>query len=205
MLRLGSPKRSTSASQRMDMNDDLGMQELVTELSAAMREYDRLVFDEEEPHEAAPPASPRQIAGLEHRLGIRLPESYRAFLEIHNGWSDFDGGSKLLAVEDQDSRWVKERIAYWNDLWPDDLDNPFQKGALPVLFGTDENNFLVLEYDTSAEGGRPEFVMYDFMHEEKRYERFDSYLRHRLKILHYLIQRETEGYPDDEADETDEE
>lgn len=33
-----------------------------------------------------PAATQKEIAGLEHRLGVLLPPSYRAFLAVSNGW-----------------------------------------------------------------------------------------------------------------------
>ena len=38
------------------------------------------------PNKAYPPASEADIAAAEKRLNFRFPESYRAFLKIHNGW-----------------------------------------------------------------------------------------------------------------------
>lgn len=49
---------------------------------------------------ARPPATERQIAKYEQYLGLRLPPSYRAFLELHNGyeWLAFPG--HMLAIEE---------------------------------------------------------------------------------------------------------
>ncbi len=42
-----------------------------------------------------PPASEEQIQEAESRLGVRLPNSYREFLKISNGWSVFHGEDTL--------------------------------------------------------------------------------------------------------------
>src|SRR3954453_21247224 len=115
------------------MKDDTSLETLIRELMEAMLEYDRLAFDEERPHELGPPASPKQIAKLEGILGKSLPPSYRAFLELHNGWSHFDGGAKLLAVEDHESKWAKERLQAFARGFEDVAENPFEIGAIPVL------------------------------------------------------------------------
>src|SRR5215471_9559179 len=109
------------------------MRTLLNDLEMAKREYHRLKFDEEYPHVLGPPASQRQIAGLEYVLGRTLPLSYRNFLELHNGWSNFDGDGKLLAIEDHESKWVKEQLEYCANLWDEDIENPFEHGAIPIL------------------------------------------------------------------------
>ncbi|WP_051835735.1 SMI1/KNR4 family protein [Streptomyces sp. NRRL WC-3549] len=45
-----------------------------------------------------PPADERRTAALEERLGIRLPPSYRAFLQASDGWRHAGGSVYLLGV-----------------------------------------------------------------------------------------------------------
>lgn len=176
------------------------LQQLISELAEARHTYDLLVFDELQPNELGAPATVEQINQLTARLGKPLPPSYRAFLELHNGWSDFEGDGKLLAVEDHDSEWVQEKIQYWNDIWDEDSDNPFDHGAIPVLLGESLNHFLVLDPRRTAPNGQLLFVHYDYMQEEKTYDDFVAYLNNRLLILKRLIERETQGV-DDGGDE----
>jgi hypothetical protein len=63
-----------------------------------------------------PGATEEQIAAAETRLGIRLPPSYRAFLQVTNGWR-LDGlfGEKLLPVEEID--WFRVQHQGWIDAW----------------------------------------------------------------------------------------
>lgn len=52
-----------------------------------------------------PPATEAQIAQLENRLGVRLPPSYREFLQFSNGWlgtEETDAVPKLLPVDKVD-------------------------------------------------------------------------------------------------------
>jgi hypothetical protein len=182
------------------MPNTVTLKELINKLSAALSEYDRLVFDEEQSREKGPPASQYQIEQLESILGRSLPPSYRAFLELHNGWSNFAGGAKLLAVEDHGSEWVKQQMDYWSSL-VDDGKDPFKMGAIPVLLGVHENSFLVMDPNSVRENGEMDFVMYDYMHEEDRFEDFKSFLQKKLERLQMLIDRETKGVPDDEPND----
>jgi hypothetical protein len=168
---------------------------VVSDLVAALREYDELVFDEILSHDLGVPATQGQIEALERNLGISLPPSYRVFLELHNGWSDFAGGAKLLSCEDHGSQWVSARIDEWADLTDDDA-NPFAHGAIPVLLGLDESSFLVIDPREKREQREMDLVMYDYMQEERRFPDFLSFLQYRLMILRALINRERNGIAD---------
>lgn len=174
------------------MKDDTLLETLIREIMEAKLEYDRLAFDEERPHELGPPASPKQIAKLEGILGKSLPPSYRAFLELHNGWSHFDGGAKLLAVEDHEGEWVKDRWETFANGFEDIEveDNPFEIGAIPVLLGPDEYNFLVLDPRKVRKNGEMDFVMYYYSEEEDRFEDFTSYLQDYLEVKRRSIEEE---------------
>ncbi|MBB5125177.1 SMI1/KNR4 family protein [Streptomyces griseoloalbus] len=54
-----------------------------------------------------PPASEERIAALEERLGRRLPPSYRAFLEVSDGWRHAGGFVWLLAGT-EDAHWHRD-------------------------------------------------------------------------------------------------
>jgi hypothetical protein len=167
--------------------------QLIRELAEAKRKHDQLAGYEERPRTLGPPASPAQLAALEQRFGHALPPSYRAFLELHNGWDEFSGGSKLLAVEDHGRDWVRERIAYWDALIEDDAANPFRCGCLPVLFGEDENHFLVLDPRTVRDDGEMDFVDFDYTVEFVRYPTFTEFLRDDLEITRRLIAQHADG------------
>jgi len=138
---------------------------------------------------------------LEGFLGKSLPPSYRAFLELHNGWSHFDGGAKLLAVEDQESKWVKERLQALARGFEGVAPNPFDNGAIPVLLGRDEHNFLVLDPRKVRKNGEMDFVMYDYTEVEDRFKDFTSYLCDDLEVIRRLIAEEKHGTPDEEEAE----
>src|SRR5687768_356388 len=56
---------------------DLMKTELAARLDPAPQSPDWLGY---------PPATPDEIEALEHRLGLRMPPSYKAFLMTSNGW-----------------------------------------------------------------------------------------------------------------------
>jgi hypothetical protein len=170
---------------------------LINELSAALRELDRLVFDEEYPHDLGAPCAPERLAALEQHLGQPLPPSYRAFLELHDGWTDFVGDAKLLAVEDHGSDWVKRRLKQLGTLFYDVGENPLKAGAWPVMLGEDARGFVLADPRTTRPDGEMDFVSYDLAHEDKRFPDFTSFLEHKLRILRELIEEETEGVADD--------
>ena len=188
------------------MKNRIDLMKLIKELAEAQLEYDRLISDEEEEHELGLPASSKQIAKLDSILGKPLPPSYRSFLELHNGWGDFDGGAKLLSVEDQRHKWVKERLKELGELlFEDDSKNPFLNGCIPILLGEDENNYLVLDPSTVRKNGEMDFVMYDYNQEEARFNDFTSFLQHSLKVMQALIKEEKFGTVGKDEEEQDQE
>lgn len=182
------------------------LQELINELADAQREYDQLAFDEEFPHDLGEPCSLPQIARLEAILGAPLPPSYRAFLELHNGWERFDGEARLLAVEDQESEWVKNWVAGRDAFfYESDDQNPFKQGAIPIMVGVDQTNFLVLDPRTVRPDGEMDFVAYDIASEEERFSSFVSFLQDELALWQTLIEKETLGIAEEDDEEDDDE
>ncbi len=74
------------------------------------------VIDEQNLWIGYPGASEEQIAQAEARLKTRLPESYREFLKVSNGWPT--GGpyvARILPVEEIE--WVSARKRNWLEGW----------------------------------------------------------------------------------------
>jgi cell wall assembly regulator SMI1 len=180
-----------------DNKDEL--KRLIEELSGARNEYYRLRFDEPSPDKLGRPCPPKQIARLEQTLGWNLPPSYRTFLELHDGWDNFDGGAKLLSLEDQRSVWVSERVGDFGELFDEnpDAENPFSAGAIPIMMGQHENNFVVLDPRKPKPNGEMQFVAYDYSEKERSFKDFIAYLSHKLTITRKLIQRQRLGRQDD--------
>lgn len=181
------------------MAKEVHLHDLIADLAEAFRQRDRLVFDEEYPHELGRPCSRSQLAMLERILGKPLPPSYRAFLELHDGWDKFVGGAKLLAIEDHGAAWVKKRLEDLDTLFYEEQEvkNPFSEGAIPILLGEDERSFLVLDPRTVRPNGEMDFVQYDLTQEERRFGDFTSFLQHKLKVTLEIIDDQVKGFPDE--------
>ncbi|WKX68691.1 SMI1/KNR4 family protein [Streptomyces sp. XD-27] len=67
-----------------------------------------------------PPASGARIAATEERLGHRLPPSYRAFLEVSDGWRHAGGFVWLLAGTEE-ARWHEDESGL-GEMYQEDLD-----------------------------------------------------------------------------------
>jgi len=178
------------------------LQDLILELIKAKREYFRLAFDQELRFELGRPCTPEQVAKLSAVLGRPLPPSYRAFLELHNGWKGFDGPADILAVEDYDRTWVKNRLKTLSSLLTEYGDkNPFKVGAIPIVLGEDEPAFTVLDPNEVRKNGEMTFITYNLTQEQDRFKDFIAFLEDDLSVCLELIKEETEGVEDEDLPE----
>jgi len=60
-----------------------------------------------------PPATQEQIGEIEATFRCTLPEAYRLFLSIHNGWEHWSGDVALLSTEQMLRGQYAQRIAQW--------------------------------------------------------------------------------------------
>lgn len=114
----------------------------------------------------APPAgaSEAAIAGVERRLGMPLPPSYRELLSRHDGWPQLFAGASLLGVralargsymnvgrmvlehcEDQEARGAGER-----DAAPKAVRGPYGARSALIPFGIDAAAETVFAWDPEA-------------------------------------------------------
>ena len=147
---------------------------LIGELVATWRE------DADDPdYEPAlrPPASAEQIAGLEAHLGFSLPPSYRAFLELHNGMTNYQNTHLLLGTEDHHGEWVQTQMDFYREV---DQVEPFEAGAVPLIVGEADdgiNNFWAFDPNDQNEHGELAVVDWDYGCEEDRHPSFLELLR----------------------------
>ncbi len=183
------------------MTEKSPVAKLIFQIAEALRDYDRLAFDEEYEHNLGKPCRKKQIDILEGKLGSPLSPSYRLFLELHNGWENFAGDAKLLSVEDQDSDLVAERLADMEELFPEfDQENPFQNGAVPIMLGEDSDQVLYVDPTSVRPDGEMDFVLLDITTEEHRFPDFTSFLAYKLNLLNKMIQNENNGVEEDDED-----
>ncbi|MDX8350502.1 SMI1/KNR4 family protein [Cognatiyoonia sp. IB215446] len=171
---------------------------LVEKLHSAHQTYEKLVFDEDYDGVLGKPASLVHINELEKRIGITLPQNYKAFLLRHDGWANFDGEGKLLSVGDHAAEWVKSTVAEWSDIWESEDPNPFANGAVPIMLGEDIENFLVLNPTKRNHENEPVFELYDAMELEDTFQTFFDYLTQEFETLDEMIKDEQDGIHEDD-------
>lgn len=175
------------------------VKKLIDAFIEAKREYLRLRFDIAFTPQLGKPCTPQQIAALEEILGSDLPPSYRAFLELHNGFEGFLGNQNLLAVEDQEADWVLAELENIGDLFEEDGgDNPFEKGAIPVELGKEAPIYLVLDPSKVRKDGEMDFVEYEHTEKQNKWKDFVSFLRSKLEVMESLVEDQKKGVAEDE-------
>lgn len=75
------------------------IEEWVQEVFRLNEEYYALIEAASE-QALGPPASESAIRLAEEAAGIRFPPSYRMFLSLHDGWTDWEGDERLLSTAD---------------------------------------------------------------------------------------------------------
>ena len=108
----------------------------------------------------------------------------------------------MLAIEDQDSEWVKDWLKMLSmGFLAINEENPFERGAIPVVLGEGEHRFLILDPRTIREDGEMDFVKYTLAEVQARFKDFTSYLLHDLEVERQLLEKEKTGVPDEEDEE----
>jgi len=172
---------SGRGDETMRTTEDL--RALLDELFTIKGDYIRLAFHEEHWMERGEPATAESLLALEKRIGKPIPPSYRAFLELHDGWKHFSGGVHLLSVEDQSSDWVREWLGMLDMAFVAIKEpNPFEHGAVPIALGEGEHSFLLLDPSSSRSDGEMNFVAYYFGEIQDTFEDFTSYLLRDMEI-----------------------
>jgi hypothetical protein len=139
-----------------------------------------------------PPATEADIAKLEAWLGSPLPPSYRLFLSLHDGWSEFQADISLLSIEEQMHGDASEYIRSWkSDAWA--------KGEAVLLNG------LVIGVETGAGKGyiidtaqrddRGEMdIIYWVFFETERYPDFLEMLQRKAQYMEEFIAEDANGH-----------
>lgn len=171
---------------------------LVADTLAAHQELSQLQFDAPADDVLAAPASPIQLGKLSGKLGMDLPPSYRAFLELHNGWRIFEGDLAILGSDDHDVDWVKERVKEWAGLFGSlNGEDIFASWGFPIMLGETSSRVLVFDRRTRRQDGELEVVAYDNTNEDGRYPTFADVLRKDLEVTREAIEQEKDGLPSD--------
>jgi SMI1 / KNR4 family (SUKH-1) len=160
----------------------------VERIRKANEEYFSLEFDEDCPQVLNPGASAAQIANVERRLGAPLPPSYRAFLELHNGWTEFTGGAMILPTDEHDKPWVAKRIKRFHDHIREFEKTNVLQHAFFVMLGEDEPNFVFLDKSKRSADGEMEVVHWDLIYGDRgRFPDFAAYLESKAGTVERLV------------------
>jgi hypothetical protein len=142
------------------------------------------------PGTPVPPASLRDIAVAERRLGQRLPPSYRSFLHEHDGWPLFFHGASLLGTRELTTPGLAEfaRVAlaaYDSSVSAALSGARAEPAAARILpFGVDPDGTVLFAFDpavSSEEGEMPVIAWINGLGE--RYQDFAQFLSLILEML----------------------
>lgn len=95
-------------------------------------------------HELLPPCTPKQIATIEAKIGISLPESYRDLLLQHNGFDLYRETLSIYGYKD----WDKQTEGQPYDvLTPNTYERPEWLPATSIIIGTYnwDGSFIVID------------------------------------------------------------
>ncbi len=128
-----------------------------------------------------PAASELAIERAEERMGRKLPPSYRAFLELHDGWPRFLDGASLLGTANLGLRQYEDlaRAAFEAAETPiPDLGPPTRPRARTLIpFGADLEATTLFAFNPSVVDESGEYEVIAWMNElGVRYPSFAAFL-----------------------------
>jgi len=167
------------------------MKPLIEKLADAMNRYEILAFDEDDYRELGKPCTAAQLAMAEQDLGQPLPPSYRAFLELHNGWTDFIREAPILAVEARHKPWFRRRAKEIRCHLKEFNDPPFISFGFLILAHPDVSTVLYLDKTKPTGNGELEVVAHCLRQGELgRHPSLEGYFRHHLAMYEKMIEEE---------------
>ena len=136
------------------------------------------------------PAPEAILMKLESRLGKHLPDSYRAFLRLHNGWRMVDGSTDLLSANEILEGPIAASIEEWQEkaLRSGDL---IAAKSLVIGVSRYTPTRLLLDPESVDENGEWRVVQHH-KDEEYEYPSFLAWLEESVEEFRELIRQETE-------------
>ena len=163
------------------------MASLVQELFTAKVEHAKLTNDDTEMRLGAP-SKDAQLLAIEEAMGAPLPPSYRAFLELHDGWRGFTGGLDILSSNERNDTTYTQNIASLLDAHSDIAEAervPAQ--AIYVAASKDDSSLVYLDPRERRPDGEMAVVEYGREGEADRHESFAAFLQSHLALTRELI------------------
>jgi hypothetical protein len=166
---------------------------VASRLGTSMQRLSLLTRDRDSSQQPQAPATLTELDALSHRYaqaGVALPQSYLAFLAVHNGWRWFSGDSHMLSTTDHGAPWVTAAIAERQWLTGD----RHLAALVPVLLGTRPSSLAAfLDPSAIAPAGEPEVVLMDGCQLLTRCPGFLPFLAEWERHLERAIRIQVEG------------
>jgi cell wall assembly regulator SMI1 len=155
-----------------------------------LAELDRLAGSEI----AKPPrpgGSPQRLAQFEARIGFSLPEDYREFLLLHDGWPGFNGDTALLSIEEMSSGPLFDHLQlFQTELRKAGRSGPGTGLIIEGSFGTRISYF---DRENAHATGKLDVVFWDGR-ELERHPSFVEYLEGYNSMLDTMIEQERANF-----------
>jgi hypothetical protein len=144
-----------------------------------------------------PSASEVAINKAQKRLGQRLPPSYRAFLELHDGWPRFFDGASLLGTAHLGRRKYEDlaRAAFEAAETPVPLGPPRRPRASTLIpFGADLEGTTLFAFNPAVTTPEGEYEVIAWVNEiGVRQPSFKGFLEFIVDLGHQDLEGVTEG------------
>lgn len=156
---------------------------LVLRISDKLVELDRL-SEFETDHPLGAPASLDDIESFERRIGLTLPDDYKAFLRLHDGWADFSGENALLSIAEMTEGALYNHVSSFQEEMRADGENELSQGL--IFEASFTTRFAYFDRVGESRAGRLEVVYWNKRVLE-RYASFTDYLADYEKTLDKFI------------------
>ncbi|PBC07836.1 SMI1/KNR4 family protein [Mesorhizobium sp. WSM3859] len=150
----------------------------------------RYFDDEDDPVSALRQgASEQAIKALENQLGLRLPDSYRLFLSLSNGWDFVDAHVSLMSCQEIANAYKNNTFAQWyRDVWLEELEYPEHTLIIGTSDITPAKYLLVLPDPSESESKDTDWqIMYVSDDNEFYYDDFVAYLKQSEQTYRQLV------------------
>lgn len=140
-------------------------------------------------HQLAGPARPKDVDAVERMAAFPLPEDYREFLLMHDGWIGMRGENDLLSTSQLQSDSMKSAIEELKEIQLE-MDDPALNGFV-IDASLGDTDIAYFDPSSLKESGTIDVVRWDARAGEyARYESFTGYLIGLANSLDRRIQSE---------------
>jgi hypothetical protein len=134
-------------------------------------------LEEPDMQKLGPPANTHEITEVEQFFGITLPPSYRAFLELHNGWLMFDAATDLFSTTSLLKEAKSPRLKKWREIASEE--EGIESSSL-ILIGASKVAAMKYFIDPTQVGADGEMCVIE--HEKVVEEKYKNFLDFLLQL-----------------------